>query len=108
MVGAALIQRLPAIMRPSQYPRGEVRALRDGGEAADVKLLDGGGAFGAESVEFRRSDRACRTLTEVVVAKGVGDEEDNILHMLLLSGNAANGELLSSPFLCLRAVLLLH
>ncbi len=80
VVRPALVDRLPAGVGPAEHAGGEVGALRDGREAAHGEALDLGGPIGSEAVEFGRPDGLLGAVAEVIVAKRVGDHDDDVLH----------------------------
>ena len=78
VVGGAVADRLPAVVRPAGAPAGEVGAVRDGREAAHGEAGELGGTLAGEAVELRRAHRPRRAVSEVVAPEGVGDQDDDV------------------------------
>jgi hypothetical protein len=83
MVGAAQVDRLPAIVRPAQNAGGDIRAVGDGRKAAGVETRDLGRPLGGKAVELRRADGPLGSVVQVVISERVGDQQDDVLHRLL-------------------------
>ena len=78
VVGGAVADRLPAVMRPADATAGEVGPMRDGREAAHGEAGELGGAVGGEPVERGRAHRPRGAVAKVVAAKGVRDQDDDV------------------------------
>ena len=65
-------------MRPAQNAGREVRAVRNGGKTAHVEFFDFRRSLCRKLVDFRRSDGSLGSLSQVVIAKGVCDNDNDV------------------------------
>ena len=80
MVPAAEIDRLPREVWPDEFSRCNVRPVGNRGEATGVKALDTRSPLLTERVECGGSNWSSRSIAQVVVAKRIGDQKDDVFH----------------------------
>ena len=80
MITAAEVDGLPREMWPAEFACRDVRSMGNRGEAAGMKALDAGASLSTERIELGCSNGPSSPIFQVVVPKGIGDQEDDVFH----------------------------
>jgi hypothetical protein len=78
VVGATLVYRLPAVMRPTQNAGRKVGPMRYGRKTPHIAIGNLRRPLGGKPIQFRRPDRPLGPVAQIVVSEGVRDENDDI------------------------------
>lgn len=79
VVGTALIDRLPAIVRPAEDTGCQIGAIRDRGKARGKEIGDVRCTRFAESVKAGCLHGTLGIVEQVVIPERIGDKDDDVL-----------------------------
>ena len=91
VIGTALIDRLPSVVRPPKDPGREVGPIRNRWKTCGKKICYIRGVARRKLIQPRCSNRAFRQFKKIVVPKGIGYEDDDVFHVANPSLAVSNG-----------------